>query len=499
MTTLRFVTRLCVLIVLVACSKSHFLAPVPGLGGVPPPGKIKHIVFIVQENRTFDNLFGGPNPFPGADAASSGQTSTGTTPLVQGELECTYTVFLYKCPRQDPNNYHQPWLLACNPVYGPPFLLGRPSPCRMNGFDKDQTADLDPNQVYSYIDYAESKPYWDIARAYTLGDRFFMGHNSESYTAHQYIFSGQSNNVVDGPVYPNPTPGPTNIFITPWGCDSPAGTTTFQLDPNSGQETASATGPLPCFAAPYKSLADLVNQDPKLSWRLYAYSVCQNINALDVNRSIRYSALWPSAVESSCPNSTSVKTANFRAPEDSFLTDVADSNDTLASVTWILPGAITSDHPGVPFGYCGPWWVASVVDAIGKSKYWDSTVIFIFWDDWGGFYDHVPPYVVRDQAGPGFRVPLMVVSPYARRGQVIHTSNEFATLLRFAEENFGLGSLDSTDNSPFLGDLSAYFDWNNPQPFVNIPIPNFAVCNAPGSRAQTMGAKSRWLRMINDN
>lgn len=497
----------CIGSVLAACSHASYTSPLPQ---APPrlgsaAGKITHIIFVVQENRTFDNIFGGPNPYPGADAVSSGRTSNGgSIPLAQIELECTYHVIVTDCPRQDPNNFHAQFLQACDApaAAGPPFSVGlQPAPCRMDGFDKlDPPSQFDTNLPYSYVDYSETKPYWDIAKAYALGDRFFMSHNSESYIAHQYIFSGQSSNVVDEPLYPNPTPDPLNVFITPWGCDSPAGTTTYTLNPSTGSESLAANGPFPCFG--YKSLPDLVNA-AHLSWRLYAYSLCQNINALDVNMTIRYdNTLWPSGVSNSCPNSTAVNTEHFRMPEDTFLTDIAGSSGMLANVTWVLPGPVTSDHPGVPLGYCGPWWVASIVDAVGKSKFWDSTAIFVFWDDWGGFYDHVSPYVVRDQAGPGFRVPLLVISPYAKRNYVSHSPAEFGTLLKFAETTFNLGSLGTTDASPYVNSMDDFFDWNDPQPFKNIALPSYLLCNdGPGSSLQqTLApASSRWLKLIHDD
>lgn len=492
----------CAISLLCGCAKNAtptVTASPPSLPGVGDTGgKIKHIVFIVQENRTFDNLFGGPNPFPGADAVQNGQESNGSTvPLDKIELECMDKV---DCASDDPNNFHQNFLNACDPPAGagPPFAVGtQPAPCRMDGFDLNQTSAFRPGLVYSYVDYAETKPYWDIARAYTLGDRFFMSHNSESYVAHQYIFSGQSNNVVDEPDYHQSYPSPV-VFMVPWGCDAPSGTTTLILDPQTGQETPKASGPFPCFG--YKSLADLAQQ-ANVSWRLYSYSICQNINALDVNQSIRYGGLWPKVDMTGCPYFlwSNVATDHFSTPEGQVISDV--NNGTLPAISWVLPGPITSDHPGVPDGYCGPWWVSSVVDAIGNSKYWDSTAIFIFWDDWGGFYDHVAPYVVRDQAGPGFRVPLLVVSPYAKRGYVSHENAEFGTLLKFAEDTFRLGSLGTTDATPYTGNLDDYFDWNNPQPFTQISVPDYLLCNygSAATRNALESSRSRWLKMIDDD
>ena len=491
--TRRFAVALfCIATLLCACAKNS----TPSVPATPPPpvlgdtgGKIKHIVFIVQENRTFDNLFGGPNPYPGADAASSGTMSSGTTvALDKIELECTDSV---DCASDDPNNFHQNFLNACDPTSGPPFAVGSQPPCRMDGFDVNQS----PGLVYSYVDYAETKPYWDMAHAYALGDRFFMSHNSESYVAHQYIFSGQSNNVVDEPDYHKWYPSPI-LFMVPWGCDAPSGTTTLTLDAQ-GNESPSATGPFPCFG--YKSLADMAQQ-ANVSWRLYSYSICQNINALDVNQSIRYSSLWPKTDMSGCPyfNWSNVVNDHFSTPQSSVISDVQNGN--LPAISWVLPGPVTSDHPGVPGGYCGPWWVSQVVNAIGKSKYWDSTAIFVFWDDWGGFYDHVPPYVVRDQAGPGFRVPLLVISPYAKRNYVSHENGEFGTLLKFTEDTFHLASLHTTDASPYVNDMNDYFDFNNPQPFTSISVPSYLLCNY-GSAAQNrlQSSDSRWLKMIDDD
>lgn len=490
----RFALVLCALIP-AACAHHSVLPPRPPdlqLGG----GKISHVIFVVQENRTFDNIFGGPNGFPGADTVASGvDSNNNSVPLGQIELECTYHVVVTDCTRQDPNNFHQNYLDACNAMLLPPFTVGQRSPCRMNGFDISQnTGTFDAGLVYSYADRSETKPYWDIAKAYAVGDRFFASHNSESYTAHQYIFSGQSNNVVDEPDF-GYTPNPVTQFLIPWGCDSPAGTTTLRLDPVTGSESPSATGPFPCFG--YHSLADLA-EAKNVSWRMYSYSICQNINALDVNQTIRFSPLWPAAQEASCPYAGNVGTDHFRTPETQFLSDV--SKGDLAAITWVIPGPVTSDHPGVPGGYCGPWWVASIVDAVGNSPDWNSTAIVVFWDDWGGFYDHVPPYVVRDQAGPGFRVPILVISPYAKRGYVSHTPGEFGTLLKFAETTFGLGSLGTTDASPYVGSLDDYFDYTHPQPFVPITKPDYLECTYGSASTNRLApAASRWLKFIHDD
>jgi phospholipase C len=119
-----------------------------------------------------------------------------------------------------------------------------------------------------------------------------------------------------------------------------------------------------------------------------------------------------------------------------------------------VPAFANSDHPGAPAQ--GPDWVASVVNAIGASPYWDSTAIFVAWDDWGGWYDHVAPPQV-DAMGLGFRVPVIVVSPYAKRGYVSHVTHESSGFLRYIEEVFGLPSLGTRDS--IADDFNDCFDY----------------------------------------
>jgi len=119
------------------------------------------------------------------------------------------------------------------------------------------------------------------------------------------------------------------------------------------------------------------------------------------------------------------------------------SNGSLPAVSWVIPDFVNSDHSDATTD-TGPSWVASVVNAIGQSQYWKNTVIVIVWDDWGGFYDNVAP----PQYGPGslgFRVPMLLVSPYAKKGYVAHKVYEFGSILKFVERTFGLQSLGTTD------------------------------------------------------
>jgi phospholipase C len=139
-------------------------------------------------------------------------------------------------------------------------------------------------------------------------------------------------------------------------------------------------------------------------------------------------------------------------------------------VTWVIPNGKSSDHAGGNDN-AGPSWVASVVNAIGNSPYWEDTAIFITWDDWGGWYDHVaPPINPKNAYEYGFRVPLIVVSPYAKAASISHVTHHFGSILKYIEENFGLSSLGYADAD--ADDLSDCFDYTQaPLTFHTIVAP----------------------------
>ena len=442
--------------------QAQTLAGVPTANGLlpfgslaaPQAGKIQHVVYILQENRTFDNVFGGPNALPNVDAANTGLMSDGR------QIALTSTGI---GGATDPSNSYATWIAACNAPPNAQWIVGQPAPCRMNGFDVGSSnAKESPYLPYSYVDYSLTKPYFDMATKYAVADRFFASHNSESYTAHQYLFAGQSGGSVDsvslGFAIANPSyniPG-----LSPWGCDSPDGTRVSQFaTPSQPLAPIRRNNAFPCWS--YSSLPDLLNAR-NLTWRVYEPWLKYNIDSLDSIRSIRYGKQFPTG-----RNSSLLGNYYFRHPTAQFARDLNGGTfSALAPVTWFLPAPGDSDHagPGLIFG-SGAGYVADIINQIGRSPYWNSTVIFVTWDDWGGVYDHVPPYVVRDASGVGFRVPLLVISPYTIPGCVIHANNEFGTILKFAEDAFGLGSLGGVDSSAYLGNLNECFDWSAPRAF----------------------------------
>jgi phospholipase C len=381
---------------------------------VPPPtgiAKVKHVIVIVQENRSFDNLFYG---FPGADSATSGMergTSINLQPIPLG-------------PLQDLDHTHKAWWKAWNGG-------------KMDNFVHGQAFTI-PNEPYSYVPQADIQPYWTLAQNYTLGDRMFQSNTGPSFVAHQYLIAGQSDDADE-----NPTDGDE------WGCDSVSGTTVGLLGPNG----TDLPGPFPCFD--YQTMADILDAKG-VSWHYYSTNVGGQTggyiwSAFDAIKHIRYGSDW---------------TKDVISPDTQVLTDIQRGD--LAQVTWVTPAAEYSDHPTNYLTAEGPDWVASITNAIGASPYWDSTVIFVTWDDWGGFYDHVPPPQV-DSMGLGFRVPLIVVSPYARQGYVSHVTHEASGFLKYMEEVFNLPSLGTRDVN--TDDFNDCFDYNQtPLPYQQIPV-----------------------------
>lgn len=357
-------------------------------------GKIKHVVIIMQENRGFNNLFMG---YPGADTTTYGYNSSGNKITLQPVLlEAPYDI------EHDVITF----TLAYNNG-------------KMNGFDKEYVGGSAPaNPQFAYVPRTETQPYWNLASQYVLADRMFTSHVDDSFISHQYIIAGQANGRA---LYPNGT----------WGCDGGPSDTTPNMQPN---RTPGNSYIQTCWDIP--TLGDELDAAGR-TWRYYTSTVFANDgsgiwSAYDAINHIRYGKDWAKDVIT---------------PQSQVLSDV--TNGTLASVTWVMPTCAASDHAGCG-GNQGPAWVTSVVNAIGESKFWNSTAIFVTWDEWGGWYDHVaPPYL--DYDGLGFRVPLIVISPYAKQNYVSHVQYEQGSILRFAEDQFGLARLapaDTRANSP---------------------------------------------------
>jgi phospholipase C len=385
-------------------------------------GKIAHIVYIVQENRSFDNLFQG---YPNADTVSSGKNSLGRTiPLRPVRLGEPYDI--------DHSAYAM--FAACR---GSGKLPG--TDCRMDGFDKEESFGGPPNPEYVYVPHKETKPYFDMAHQWVVADRMFQSQLDESFVAHQYIIAAQAAWSVD-------LPGSL------WGCGGGSSNTITTITKDRNPNGPSIE---PCYD--YQTLGDELDK-AKLSWRFYAstYGSASSGSGADWSsyqaiKHIRYGSDWKYVI----------------SPNWKFITDVRAGK--LANFTWVVPVCEDSDHVNCPGAY-GPSWVSALVDTVGKSKFWDSTAIFVQWDDWGGLYDHVaPPYKNRDSLG--FRVPLLVISPYAKQNYVSHVQYETASVLRFAEDLWGLGQLADADKRATSPAADCFDFSQQPRRFVAIKAP----------------------------
>jgi phospholipase C len=389
----------------------------------PRTQRITHVVIVIQENRTVDDLFQG---LPSADTVKAGENSRGRLVLLQPEpLDAPY----------DLSHYHSSFLTEWNGG-------------AMNGFDLEAWKCKLPSKcpaagtaAYAYVPADEVRPYLDMAHAYGFGDHLFQTNEGPSFPAHQYLVSGTST-ISDGSslrASENPImPGGHNTG----GCDSPAGSTVELID-DAGNEGYPI---FPCFNR-ISLVARL--EAAGLTWHYYQHQPGPGLwNGLD-------------AIQDLIAHRVTYD-ANVIAPETRVLSDIASGY--LANVTWITPSPKSSDHQGETDG-TGPAWVASVVNAIGESPFWDSTAIFVVWDDWGGFYDHVAP-VQRNSYELGMRVPLLVISPYAKRNFISHDGYEFGSILKETEELLGLQPLGTTDVD--ARDLSAFFRGGTARPFVPI-------------------------------
>ncbi|HEY2354263.1 MAG TPA: alkaline phosphatase family protein [Gaiellaceae bacterium] len=440
--------------------------------------QIQHVIVIMQENRSFDSYFG---TYPGADGIPGLAGNPGTLPCLPVPKSST-------CMKP----YHDTNLVNGGGPHGKVAGVADIHGGLMNGFVKlgvDATgghcaAGEDPQctagvhrDTMGYHTAAEIPNYWKYAQNFVLQDRMFQSDLSWSLPAHLFTVSGWSatctkrhdpmscanrdRNVPLPPAYGGsgtPPAGPSyawtdityllhNAGVT-WGYYVFPGT---QPDCEDDQATCKALpqnaetpgiwNPLPYF--------DDVRQDHQLG----------NIQPV----------------------------ANFYD---------AARNGTLPSVSWVTPADAVSEHPPSSVGV-GENYVTGLINTIMAGPDWNSTAIFLTWDDWGGFYDHVRPPKV-DENGYGLRVPALVISPYAKHGYIDHQTLSFDAYLKFIEDDFLTGRLDpATDgrpdprpdvreNAPILGDLASDFDFDQ-KPRAPVLLPQQRVAPIPGR------AKGDWI------
>ncbi len=360
------------------------------------------VFVIVQENRTVDNLFNG---FPGANTQSFGMSGTR-----QVQLEPT--------PMDVSEQYDYPHTLSAFnkdtgcPIDGP-YELNAANVCPMNGFTAPTS---DSPGAYAYVDKKWTAPYWAIAEQYAFGDEMFQSNLDGSFTSHQYLVAAQANRATNFPNSQN-------------GCHSSTGYSPTVDWIKGILRTPAPYAESACMT--YKTIgAELAAKNPSLPWRYYAANNTQGIAWWEPFQ-------WIKNKGQNYPGGTIIE------PPQQFIKDIKSTSGYNAAVTWITPTKKNSDHAGVTLNTSASW-VAAVVNAIGTSKYWNNSVIFITWDDWGGWYDHVPP-PYKDYDGLGVRVPFIIVSPYTKKGLVTHTQYEQASILKYIENHWNLDPLSAAD------------------------------------------------------
>jgi phospholipase C len=369
---------------------------------------IRHIVLLIQEDRSFNDLFA--------------TTKVGCMVVVHGKHTKRVRV-----PLRESNLAGGPYFLGNYRAYRESYDHGT-----MCGFNLTRRGNL----AYEYVNPAQIRPYLTAAADYALADRMFQTQGSGDFTAHQDLIRGGTEVSSTASVIDYPIP-------FGFGCNSNRTTLTSLITNKPTYELGK--GPFPCFT--YNTLQTILDAK-SVSWKYYT----PRRWAWDAFAAI--AAVWNNPSEYK----------HISSPETNVLSDIA--HGTLPAMSWVIPSFVNSDAAGRNKDH-GPAWVSRVVDAIGESSYWNSTAIVIVWDDWGGFYDPIPPPFIDNQGGAGFRVPMIVVSPYVAQGEVSHMTYGFGSIVRFIEDTWKLGRLGTTDTTcRSIGDM---FHFQQP-PRTFVPI-----------------------------
>src|SRR4051794_17823198 len=446
------------------CLGSSSGAPAPTDGsatGPPPPSgpqgihKIRHVIIIMQENRSFDSYFG---TYPGAD---------GLPRSADGSFSaCVPNKATGKCvhPYHDRNDVN---------VGGPHFVGAAHAAVddgRMNQFINQAIDNVTgpfctanpaiPNchfdplhpDVMGYHTARELPNYWDYARHYVLQDHMFEPNLGWSLTSHLFAVSAWA--------------AQCRSAFRPMSCTSNLGLAQPPKDAVPGG---------PAYA--WTDLTYLMHVH-HVSWRYYVASG-RDPDCADGDMACRAPQQGPRtpSIWNPLPRFTDVTQDHqrrFIQYTERYVR--AARRGTLPAVAWVIPSQRTSEHPPNPVSR-GQRWVTQMINAAMRGPDWDSTAIFVAWDDWGGFYDHVVPPRV-DANGYGLRVPALVLSPYARTGVVDHQTLSFDAYLKFIEDDFLGGRRldpktdgrpdsrpDVRETMPQLGDLAKDFDFSQqPRP-----------------------------------
>ncbi len=434
--------------------------PAPSETGIH---KIRHVIVIMQENRSFDSYFG---TYPGADGFPTQNGAFTTCVPDPARKTCVY-------PFHDPDDKN------LGGPHGASNATADIDGGKMDGFvaqaEKGKgacDATLNPNcgggatDVMGYHDAREIPNYWAYAQNFVLQDHLFEPNASWSLPAHLFMVSEWS--------------AKCSKAGDPMSCINALQNPARPLSPGNKKGKKAVTTP-PDYA--WTDLTYLLFKN-NVSWKYYIQSGtepdCED-DAADcppVNQNAKTPGIW-----NPLPSFDTVK-GDGQLPN---ITDVTNfykdaKAGTLPAVSWITPSGKNSEHPPSLISD-GQAWTTSLINAAMQGPDWDSTAIFLSWDDWGGFYDHVQPPRV-DENGYGLRVPGIVISPYAKQGYIDHQTLSHDAYVKFIEDDFLGGQRidpqtdgrpdprpDVRENAPQLGNLALDFDFTQPpRPPLVLPI-----------------------------
>jgi phospholipase C len=414
--------------------------------------KLDHLIFIVQENRSFDSYFG---TFPGADGipAKNGKFTVCVPDPVLGHCDTPWHNSAFK---GDGGPHAQPD--AIQDINGGKMdgfvqsVIDSPNVCANNRFGAGCPASYVGPQgqvgAMGYHDAREIPNYWTYAHDFVLQDHMFASADSWTLPAHLYLVSAWA------ATCPN--------VNDPMSCYS---------DVTLGDTLKVQRGGPQKLIYAWTDITYLLNKED-VSWGYYVgegtcIDACKNYTKAPHGTVPAQNPLpgFVDVHEDDQVNNVQEHTALFAAIK----------NGTLPSVVWVIPGRGYSEHPGQGDSLApGQTWVTSVVNAVMQSPEWNTSAIFLTWDDWGGFYDHVEPPTVNTD-GYGIRVPGLLISPYAKQGYIDHQVLSHDAYLKLIEDRFLNGQrLDpKTDGRPdsrpsvredlpILGNLRTEFDFHQP-------------------------------------
>jgi len=401
--------------------------------------KIKHVIVIMQENRSFDTYFG---TYPGANGI----------PMQNGQpTVCVPNPKTGACDKP----FHNPNDVNAGGPHGQTSATADINGGKMDGFvgqsSQGKRNCVDPNDpnctngepdVMGWHDAREIPNYWNYAQNNVLQDNMFEPNASWSLPEHLFMVSGWSATCTN---------------------DNP-------LNCQSALQNPSASTKNNAYA--WTDLTYILHKN-NISWGYYLSNGSEPDCADDAQVCVagKQKANVPS-IWNPLPGFDTVKADGQlqNVQEVSNFVDAA-KNGTLPAVSWVVPNGAVSEHPPASVN-AGQNYVTSLINDVMQGPDWNSTAIFLSWDDWGGFYDHVVPPSI-DANGYGLRVPGLVISPYAKKGYIDHQTLSFDAYLKFIEDDFlnsqridpkTDGRPDSRptvrENVPQLGDLSKDFDFN---------------------------------------